>query len=55
MPQAQQCIQEIQEEAKKYFRIYISSIHKVGVIENMNAKLETYYLDFEEQEIVPHT
>jgi len=28
MPQAQQCIQEIQEEAKKYFRIYISSIHK---------------------------
>ena len=30
MPQAQQCIQEIQEEAKNYFRIYISSIHKVS-------------------------
>jgi len=28
MPQAQQCIQEIQTEAKNYFRIYVSSIHK---------------------------
>jgi len=27
MPQAQQCIDEIQTEAKNHFRIYISSIH----------------------------
>jgi half-pint family poly-U binding splicing factor len=27
MPQAQQCINEIQAEAKNYFRIYVSSIH----------------------------
>ena len=34
MPQAQNCIDEIQAEAKNYHRIYVSSIHKVSLIEN---------------------
>ncbi len=32
MPQAQNCIDEIQSEARNYNRIYVSSVHKVNLL-----------------------
>eukprot|EP00088_Acartia_fossae_P069166 TRINITY_DN8957_c0_g1_i1.p1 TRINITY_DN8957_c0_g1~~TRINITY_DN8957_c0_g1_i1.p1 ORF type:complete len:290 (+),score=74.18 TRINITY_DN8957_c0_g1_i1:42-911(+) len=42
MPQAQQCIQEIQTEAKNYFRIYISSVHKDLSEEDIKTVFSAY-------------
>lgn len=42
MPQAQQVIDEIQEEAKNYNRIYIASIHQDLTEEDIRSVFEAF-------------